>query len=555
MKLKKQGRNPYDKVLDFFTIIEKNISFYYLFVILGIFPLYVKNQYDGIGDAKFNLFYQSTKIFLPVLTTLFIGKEFFVWKRAGEEKKRQQGKADIEKQSSILKRKEEKDSFLNIAVLSYGFLVLLSYFLSDYKYYALYGADGWKMGLVSQLMFVAIYFLLSGSGQRYLSLIVVHLISSGFTFLFGILHRFQIDPLGMYEGLDLMQMTEFLSTIGQATWYSSYICTVFPIGIMCFYIAKKKIWKMACVCYGILTFSVLVTQNSDSAFVALAGVLVLLALYSSKSKENWLIFLKIMITMWGSFVGIGILQRLCAERAIPLSSLSTFFSQGIVSVLFLGISILLYMAYRKLGRDREDHVMRLTRKAVKAISIGAAVITILLIVFIFLNTKGYLEQWLGISIRHNYLLFDEYWGNNRGLSWKIAWEEYWNLPLYQKLFGVGPDAFSEHLYHIPEIQQTLQHKWGSLRLTNAHNEYLNSLICYGMVGLLSWLIVLMGGIFYFYKKSCEKAEFYPMILGFSLCIMSYFCHNIFCYQQVCCTPFLFIVLGIGERYVRDHERV
>ena len=125
----------------------------------------------------------------------------------------------------------------------------------------------------------------------------------------------------------------------------------------------------------------------------------------------------------------------------------------------------------------------------------------------------------------------------------ICWQAFREMPFYQKLFGVGPDSLSAYLYSIPESSDLLYSLWGNLRLTNAHNEYLNSVLCYGIVGLASWVAVLIGGISYFYKKAKEEN---PFMIAFSLCIMGYACHNIFCYQQVCATPFLFIVLGIGE---------
>ena len=54
---------------------------------------------------------------------------------------------------------------------------------------------------------------------------------------------------------------------------------------------------------------------------------------------------------------------------------------------------------------------------------------------------------------------------------------------------------------------------------------------------------------YHYKKAKEN----PFMLAFALCIVGYACHNIFCYQQVCCTPFLFIVLGIGESLTKSEN--
>ena len=131
----------------------------------------------------------------------------------------------------------------------------------------------------------------------------------------------------------------------------------------------------------------------------------------------------------------------------------------------------------------------------------------------------------------------------------LAWQEYWRMPLHQKLFGVGPDAFSAHMYMVEEVQQRLHDLWGNLTLTNAHNEYLNSLVCYGFLGLISWIGVLAGGIIIFFKKAKEQ----PLFLGAALCIMGYACHNVFCYQQVCCTPFVFIILGVAESLTKQEK--
>ena len=119
----------------------------------------------------------------------------------------------------------------------------------------------------------------------------------------------------------------------------------------------------------------------------------------------------------------------------------------------------------------------------------------------------------------------------------------------QKLFGVGPDCLSPYLYSSPQVSDALHNLWGNVQLTNAHNEYLNSFVCYGIVGLASWLTVLAGGIRYFYGEAKKNSY----MIAFALCIAGYACHNIFCYQQVCCTPILFIALGIGESLTKSEN--
>ena len=615
---------------------EHYITFAYLSCMLGIFPLYYKEQYSKIGTVKFEFFWKTSLYFIGISLIFLLVKVILqrvlmntgnkmqninkaekylnITNRVKTEKNSQESVRDLKTDKRVFDHPIlnflDRLSFLDYAVLIYAVCVLLSYAFSDFKDYALKGAAGWEMGLYSQLIFVAIYFILSGKKEWFSkgkaraakkdyglfakSILGVHLFFSMLVFLFGILHRFEIDPLGMYEGLNLNQKIEFLSTIGQATWFSSYVCTVFTVGVMLFYISEKKWLRIVSGIYSAISFGILVTQNSDSAFMAIGGIMLLLGYYSLSDIKKWDRFWQIMSLMWGTFAGVGILQRIFADRAIPLDTLSIFFSQSPIIWVMFAVSLAVLVFYRNCYQNEEsqktvadtkektncgstnkkesykkrllskksdaeckryyyeknnDRIMKITKRIYQfgLVLLAAAVIVIL--IFIYLNTKGFLLEWFGYQSTNQYLLFDYHWGSNRGSTWIVCWEAFCSLPLFQKLFGVGPDSLSAYLYSVPQISDFLHNLWGSIRLTNAHNEYLNSLLCYGLVGVTSWLAVLIGGISYFYKKAKDN----PFMLAFALCIMGYACHNIFCYQQVCCTPFLFIVLGIGESLTKSEN--
>ena len=340
------------------------------------------------------------------------------------------------------------------------------------------------------------------------------------------------------------------------------------LSYLVYYISKNKWVRIIGGIYTVVSFAILVTQNSDSAFIAIIGILLLLGYFSLSKLEKWIRFLEIFCLMWTTFAVIGVLQRVFVDRAIPLDTLSVFFSQSIVTWMMLILSLWVMFSYKRYYKinvmDRHQKKVKNNKKDIDTISnekkitetelvkttkrfyqvMLLVIITgiFITIIFIYLNTKGYLLKWFGYQNNHQYLLFDYHWGSNRGSTWMITWQAFWQMPFYQKLFGVGPDSLSEYLYSVPDIHDLLRSLWGNVRLTNAHNEYLNSLVCYGIAGETAWISVLAGGIVYFYKKAKENL----IMIAFALCIMGYTCHNIFCYQQVCCTPFLFIVLGIGE---------
>ena len=574
--------------------IEQYILFAYLFCMLAIFPLFYREQYYKIGDAKFGFFWKVSLVFIVISFVFFVIKKLLqkmdMQKYDIPDRSKKSEKQTLQNRNMFFDFLENL-STLDYLVVVYGICVCLSYAFSDYKEYAWRGAAGWEMGFCSQLIFVVTYFILSrknewlasissrGSKKEYgyfaSTILGIHLMASSLVFMFGILHRFDMDPLGMYLGLELNQKIEFLSTIGQATWFSSYVCTTFAIGVVLFFISEKIWIRVVSGVYTVLSFGILVTQNSDSAFIAIAGILLLLGYFSLSKIESWIRFLQIVSLMWGTFAAIGLLQRLFVDWAIPLDSLSIFFSQSIFTWGMLLLSLLLYLFYGKYYKedvkkeqneklscrkkkekidaiDKEERckrIMQITKMVYQGILIALVIGILAMIIFIYLNTKGYLLSWFGYQNTHSYLLFDYHWGSNRGSTWMITWQAFLRMPFYQKLFGVGPDSLSEYLYSVPDISDLLRNLWGNMRLTNAHNEYLNSLICYGIVGLVSWCGVLFGGISYFYKRAKEN----PFMIGFALCIMGYACHNIFCYQQVCCTPFLFILMGIGESLTKSEN--
>ena len=127
---------------------------------------------------------------------------------------------------------------------------------------------------------------------------------------------------------------------------------------------------------------------------------------------------------------------------------------------------------------------------------------------IALNTSGLLEKWFGISSDNQYLLFNDKWGSNRGFNWKMAVRIFSGLPLLHKIVGVGPDCFMAYSYSVPEYAQLLNDYWKPDVLTNAHNEFLNLLICIGAGGLISFLLLLGAGARRFYRigKSIRSAH-------------------------------------------------
>ena len=73
------------------------------------------------------------------------------------------------------------------------------------------------------------------------------------------------------------------------------------------------------------------------------------------------------------------------------------------------------------------------------------------------------------------------------------------------------------------------------------------IVNYGFLGATAYLGFFLSALVRFVKNS----ENSPFLLGVAACIVSYMGHNLFCYQQVLCTPFVFLFIALAEYQLRQ----
>lgn len=517
------------------------------FLMLTVFPLYAPNQYFDLGDHKFRFFLWVSVICLLPAAAIFLIR--------GIRKLRGNLQETLPLDASHRHGFRRILSPMDIAVLCYLAAVLLSFACSDYKKEAWTGAEGWYMGLRTQLLMITAYFCLSRCILAKKILLTGHFFGSGAACLLGILHRFRIDPLGMYDGISEKYYLEFLSTLGQATWFSSYLCTVLAVGVAYFFMVKKGWFRICSGLYCMLGFTAVVTQNSDSAFLAMGALFLGLFCAACRRMEWMERFFETLLLMLGSFKIIGILQLRFADQAIRLDGISVFLSQSTATWLLLAavsLAYMLFLMYRM--KHPEQEMIRAGRWMPWAAAGGLALAVSGYVLAVWLNTTGRLIQQSG----HSYLLFDDVWGSYRGLIWKASLALWEKMGFFRKFVGVGPDCFQNWCYADVSVSSAVSRVFGASQvLTNAHNELLNVLICLGGVGLAAFLalfVTAVKGYLSSFAGVNDSAVKEPLVLAGGLAALCYFAHNFFCYQQTCCTPFLFLLLAAAENRRQGMQR-
>jgi len=508
----------------------QEITFIYVFLMLTVYPFYFQNKYYDIGNAKWQFFFFLTAGAGAILSGLL----FFhiIEKLKSHELK----KAIRSIQLSVIDR----------FVFAYAVAVLISVLLSPYKEQVIWGYDGWYMGLVSQMCFVSIYFFVSRHWRWDLSTVICCLAAAFLVFLLAVLMRFGIDPLFMYEDLEEQYKIGFLSTIGQSTWYSSYMVVLFPIGLFAFWYYDNRYVRAFGGIFTSVGFMTMVTQNSDSSFIAFGLLIFALFWISLESNRKFGHFLEVMMMCFSCFKLIGICQRLFPERAVPLDTISLFCSQSSSTWAILTVTVIFYLCFRLLEKYKNIDISGI--KNIRIIFLALLLLSLLgMVIYICLNTTKKLPEHLQSG--DQYLLFDEYWGNNRGSSWMIAVKSFLKGNFIRKIFGCGPDGFSSYVQSF--FSGELAAKWGnSAILSCAHNEWLNAFVDLGVAGAVPYIGIFISAICRFFGRSKE----HPELTAIALSVICYMGHNFFCYQQIVCTPIIFILIGAGESVIRYGKR-
>ena len=116
------------------------------FLMLTVFPVYVIDHYQDIGAYKFAFFSGISTLFL--VPGAVLGLLYAVLKPFGGKRKK-------------VRAAGGRLSWLDIGMLAYLLFNILSFLGSGFKEDAWAGVGGWNMGLRTQLLMIAAYFLLS----------------------------------------------------------------------------------------------------------------------------------------------------------------------------------------------------------------------------------------------------------------------------------------------------------------------------------------------------------------------------------------------------------
>lgn len=488
----------------------------YIIALTVVLPLYTGGTYRQLGDNKYILFRN--------LSLLCLG----LWMAASMteviRRRKESGGAPGDRV------KLRKMSAVDICVLLYGVSVLFSALFSKYGNTAWLGYTEWYMGVVSQLMFVGIYFFVSRcyDGKKY----PVYFWTAAFfiVVLLGILHRFGLDPLGLMKEFNSgdWEYSHMLSTIGNINWFCGYcsVALAVPLGK---YLRAGSRWK--CVLLYLVSAAglfLLFIQGSDMGVAIMAAGLFICLLWGIKDGVVFRRTFALIGTVCFLIPSYGLLASFLGQeviKALPPDSIGWNVINLPVWWPAGALCMILWIMFCRLSGCAEEKVQRYARIAI----VGALFLAAAAGGLIFLIRRP----------------MDEMWGSGRGTIWNLAFQGFLKNGWPQKLIGVGPDCFAEYIYTVFTWEELsfMTGRWANAVFANAHNEWLNHLVNLGIMGTGCYLGIFVSGI----KR-------YRRYLPGILAVVMYGVASLVGFQQCMSTPLLFLILGMCEGSFEGEKR-
>ena len=441
-----------------------------------------------------------------------------------------------------------RKTWTDIFVFGYLLAVLFSFCFSVEHGTALWGFPGWHMGLLTQMMFVWIYYILSRWGECTKKIMWAAFACTVLVMGIAICNRYCFDPLGVFREMEqgTWNREHLLSTIGNQNWYCGFI-SVASAGCFYFCYVGEGAAKAAGWFGALITFWTVMTQGSDSGYLIPLAMAAVLFVDALGSRRRLLRFCMTLICCpAAALIGVQVirLRGLMLVEDGFLRGILFWTGWKVCFFLLFGFILILYFREKK---GRKDF---LQSGRIKKVMLVLCSILCVVCGMIFLLCQVSDTVWSAFGEK-SFLRLADQWGNDRGALWRLSREYFMQCPWYRKLFGAGPDCFYHALYSRYAVNDIIHPtgQWETAVYANAHNEWLNMLINQGILGVTCYVGMFAVSFCRLWKVRDRKKEAYWGLLA----IAGYCVHATVSFQQTVSTPLLFAVLGISESVLRRKE--
>lgn len=494
-----------------------------LFLMLCIYPLYMKTGYVGLSDAKYSFFVITGICTLVIMACTGFSKLFSP-----------DGKRNANRIFACL-------CFFVVSVI-------ISFSLTEYKNTALTGAKEWNMGLVTILILSAELYFTAMLWNPNVFIIYAAIFVSALTYVIAIFDRFSLYIIPL-----TVRNNSFISTLGNINWFMGYYCLMTGLGV-CFFLLsdrEKKKNRYLLFAYSVISFICGFLQGSESVFLFFAAMFLILLFMAGRGALSLKDYLILGINWCLCAQAVRILRMLFPDKYnYETTGLCAFItSNPITAVMAAALGIMLYFAATD-GEEqkRSKTVIKLLWLCVALGAVSYVVISII---------KTYTQLLPGIT--NSVFYWDSRFGSGRGGAIEAALLSVRHMNFRQLLFGAGPDCFEDFVYSIGPVREKLVEYWPGDRLVNSHCAMLTLFINGGISGVASYALLLWAFLKYcFYDAlrghlSGRQTSRAAVSMGFA--VFCLFIHDWISFAHLLNMPFAALFAGMALSIAGKDEDV
>lgn len=493
-----------------------NISDVFSFLFLAVFPLFMTNKYKNLTVSKF-VFFMVCAVFSILLCYLFV-----------ESREKPYEKKGVKIKANFIERIKEFDK-LKLSFIIFILLGLFSVIVSHYPVSSFCGYAGRYMG----------YDFLIGTACVFLfSLKYYELKEETFLFfegsaiivtLIAIIQFIGFDPFGLKKGIEESKLSYFLSTIGNINVFASFVSLFLPIALFLLFYSDVKKYKGLYFVGAVLGFFGVFISNSDSAYLAIFFALWFITFISLERTEKlYKSFFSVSMFFACAFI-FGFIYKLL-KNAYRLSNLTV--------LMVSSWTLIAAAAFFAAGLMIKHHPL-CTRagKKLKYIYISISVLSIVT-VFSAIFYFSVINKTAKLGGFENVLRFNDDWGTQRGLVWRLSLTAFREMPLINKIFGYGEDTVVILLAGYVKKEMLASGYYTD----NAHNEFIQYLLTMGVAGLSAYVSLLVFAI----KKLLKRRKESVLFGALAISVMAYAVQSLVNITQPITTPLFFLFITFAN---------
>ena len=511
-----------ESLSDIFRNIASGVTGVFVFIILAVFPLYTHDKYFDILKSRYVFYKVWTLSLVFILLALGIAYLFIDYNNNVSSPSAIERLVSAFKFENLKKHIIITDIFFVVMIIS----MIISVAGSGFKEEAFYGNAGRYQGLECWILYFFTYLAITRTFKFKIMYLDFAIIAGCIACIWGTLDFFMLDPFGFFVNVSEMQKGMFASSVGNLNTYTNYTIIVFALAGTLFMIEKNIV---KAVFYAITAFigcAGSIYGLADNIVLGFFGFYLFIPFFAIQTRRHLLRYLILIdllfISAFVFWLGLKLphnewqwsfFQEFMGKPGAPFIFIP-------VTVIVVIVAVILYKLKPNYGDVISNDLNPLDSilpKQIFNVYIGIVVFGFALVTYILLDMnvfKQHTALWSQIPSSYQ-LVLDDNWGTHRGHNWRIAFTNFTqNFSLFQKLFGYGPDTYlvvSERTFY-----EEMVSRYGEV-YDSAHNEYINYLICEGLVGLVSYLGILITSV----RCGIKNMKNNPYIVACAIAVLAY----------------------------------